>query len=206
MVGNDVVDLADAETAPGACHSRFDARVFGERERRRLETADDPQRMRWILWAAKESAYKAARRCDPSVVFSPGRFEAQLDAGLHGRVRHPGGALEVEIELLGDCVHALATAPPHGPEPLLRGVAVIESGDPSERVRGLAIGALAQHFDTSPGALSIRNVGRIPQLFLHEVATACPLSLAHHGRFVAWACALHPRTPRRAAAALEGAA
>ena len=81
MVGNDVVDLADAEAAPGACHSRFDTRVFGERERRQLEMADDPQRMRWILWAAKESAYKAARRCEPRVIFSPARAPVRLTLG-----------------------------------------------------------------------------------------------------------------------------
>jgi hypothetical protein len=140
------------------------------------------------------------------VIFSPGRFEVQLDAGLQGRVRYPGGALEVGIELFGDCVHALATAPPHEPEALLRGVAIFRSGDPSERVRGLALGALAQHFDIDLGALSIRSVGRIPQLFLREAATNYPLSLAHHGRFVAFAWAPPPRTARRAAVALEGAA
>ncbi len=206
MVGNDVVDLADAEAAHGANHARFDARVFGPRERHRLQTADDPRRMRWILWAAKESAYKAARRRDPGVIFSPVRFEVALDAGLQGCVRHPGGALEVRIELFGDCVHALAAAAPHEPETLLRGVAVVAGGDPGERVRALAIGALAQHFDTAPGALSIRSVGRIPQLFLRGTATACPLSLGHHGRFVAWACAPPPRSARGRAAPLEGAA
>ena len=206
MVGNDVVDLADAEAAPGANHSRFDARVFGPRERCRLQAADDVGRMRWILWAAKESAYKAVRRRDPGAIFSPVRFEVALDAELRGCVRHPGGALEVRIELSGDCVHALAAAAPHEPETLLRGVAVVEGGDPGERVRALAIGALAQHFDTDPDALSIRRVGRIPQLFLGAADTACPLSLAHHGRFAAWACALPPPNAHRAAVPLEGAA
>ncbi len=204
MLGNDVVDLADAEAAPGANHPRFDARVFRPQERRLLQTAGDARRMRWILWAAKESAYKAVRRCDPGAIFSPVRFEVALDAGLRGCVRHPAGALEVRIELFGDCVHALAAAAPHAPETLLRGVAVVEGGDPGERVRALALAALAQHFDTAPGALSIGRVGRIPQLLLHGAASACPLSLAHHGRFAAWACAPPPRFPRHTAALLEG--
>jgi phosphopantetheinyl transferase (holo-ACP synthase) len=205
MLGNDVVDLADAEAAHAACHPRFDARVFGERERRRLETAEDPLRMRWILWAAKESAYKAARRRDPSVIFSPRRFEVQLDASLRGRVRYPGGVLAVRVELFGNCLHALAAAAPWEPEMLLWGVAAVENGDASERVRALAVGALAPHLDTAAGALSIRGVGRIPQLFVYEVATDHPLSLAHHGHFAAWACALRPGAARAATAALEGA-
>jgi hypothetical protein len=140
------------------------------------------------------------------VSFSPVRFEVQLDADLHGRVSYPGGALEVAIDVLGDCVHALAAAPPHSPETLLRGVGVVESGDPSERVRALATAALAQHFDVTADALSIRRVGRIPRLFLHEAATACPLSLGHHGGFAAWACAPSPRVTQRAATALKGVA
>ena len=34
MIGNDVVDLGDADTRPGAQHRRFDERVFAPSERR----------------------------------------------------------------------------------------------------------------------------------------------------------------------------
>jgi len=129
-----------------------------------------------------------------------------LNADLRGRVRYPKGALEVAIDVFGDCVHALAAAPPHACEKLLRGLGAVDGGDPSERLRALAIAALAQHFDVTPGALSIRRIGRIPHLFLHGAATACPLSLAHHGRFAAWTCAPSPHVSQRAAMALEGAA
>ena len=39
MVGNDVVDLGDPETRPGATHPRFDARVFGDRAPRLANTS-----------------------------------------------------------------------------------------------------------------------------------------------------------------------
>ena len=77
MLGNDVVDLRDPETHTR--HPSFDARVFTETERRSLDASPDPHAMRQMLWAAKESAYKAARRRDPRVVFSPIRFETVLD-------------------------------------------------------------------------------------------------------------------------------
>ena len=90
MIGNDVVDLRDPETRPGAQHARFDARVFAASERLALERSRDAGRLRWILWAAKESAFKAARRCDPATVFAPSHFVVELGEGLRGRVRHAG--------------------------------------------------------------------------------------------------------------------
>ncbi len=58
MVGNDIVDLGDAETCNGPSHPGFDARVFAPVERRALAASPAPNRLRWSLWAAKEAAYK----------------------------------------------------------------------------------------------------------------------------------------------------
>ena len=79
-VGNDIVDLRDPETRPGALHPRFDARVFTPAERERIGPDEQGHRMRWLMWAAKESAYKAAKKLDPRTVFSPSRFEVELSA------------------------------------------------------------------------------------------------------------------------------
>ena len=45
MIGNDVVDLSDPESAPAALHPRFDARAFCEAERERLAASRDPGRL-----------------------------------------------------------------------------------------------------------------------------------------------------------------
>ncbi len=71
MIGNDIVDLADPETSCGACHPRFDHRVFAPAELELLATTRSHVRMRWILWSAKEAAYKAARQACATTVFSP---------------------------------------------------------------------------------------------------------------------------------------
>ena len=72
LVGNDVVDLHDSESRPGALHPRFDVRVFTPDEREALSAAAYP--LRWTLWAAKESAYKVAKKLDPTVRFLPRDF------------------------------------------------------------------------------------------------------------------------------------
>ena len=65
MVGNDVVDLADAEVQNSPVHPRFDLRVFSALERQALrrkaalqgraalQGSASPDRLRWVLGAAK---------------------------------------------------------------------------------------------------------------------------------------------------------
>jgi len=80
MLGNDVVDLGDPESRAGARHARFDARAFDRTERALIATSPRGEHERWRLWAAKESAYKAARKEDPCTVFSPQRFAVRRAA------------------------------------------------------------------------------------------------------------------------------
>ena len=90
MIGNDVVDLGDAEVQPGATHPRFDARVFAREEREALRASGAPNRLRWILWAAKEAAYKAARKLDPlhqEADFRLAQVRTEAAAEIPGRSR-----------------------------------------------------------------------------------------------------------------------
>ena len=187
MVGNDVVDLGDAEAREGATHPGFDARVFDAREREALAASGAPNRLRWLLWAAKEAAYKAGRRENPELVFSPRRFEVHLDAGLSGTVRHPDGSVPVTITEDADAVHAVARAP--GDAAILCGIARRpEEADASVAVRQLARERIAAHLGCEPDALRFERDGRIPRLRVPGIDRALDVSLSHHGRFVAFAC------------------
>ncbi|MDH3519650.1 MAG: 4'-phosphopantetheinyl transferase superfamily protein [Myxococcales bacterium] len=190
MLGNDVVDLDDAECGRGAHHPRFDARVFVDAERRAIDAAPEPDRMRWILWAAKESAYKALRRRDRRAIFSPRRFRVDLDAGLCGRVHHPRGVLAVRIALRGRCVHAIAALPWWRDAAVMSGVDRVAGADPSRAVRTLARAGLARRLELPTEAISIVQVGRVPQLRILGTRRSLPISLSHHGDYVAWACGL----------------
>src|SRR5262249_55831635 len=81
MIGDDVVDLADPDADAGSMHPRFDRRVFHPHERALIARSAQPGHTRWLLWALKESAYKAARKDDPAAVFRPGRSVAALEDG-----------------------------------------------------------------------------------------------------------------------------
>lgn len=221
-VGNDVVDLCDSDSDATTHPRRFDERVFSPAERTMIrESAESAEsggsggttRLRWRLWAAKEAAFKAARKLDAATVFSPRRFEVEFSGAHAGRVTHrrKGGAVEC-FELAwwhdDDAVHAVAkhegTSPPEASAQLIHSfrrlepkeAAECESGStgcgpswgPSRAVRIFAREQLSRALDVPVKALDIRSHGRVPTLWRDSRLARADLSLSHHGEWIAFAC------------------
>jgi phosphopantetheinyl transferase (holo-ACP synthase) len=192
-IGNDVVDLADPETR--RAHPRFDERVFRPRERALLGGRDSHHVLRWALWAAKESAYKALKRLDPEMVFSPKQFVVELSdlptiggqGVAEGRVVQRDHALDLRVHVDGTRLHAVARSTRVASARLLWSVERAVS-DPSAAVRRLAATGIASALALDPEGIQI---ARRPPVALHRGRTlVTDVSLSHHGRFVAFACAL----------------
>jgi phosphopantetheinyl transferase len=202
-VGNDVVDLRDPENQPDAIHARFDERVFGPAERACIREADSPHRVRWALWAAKESAYKVARRMDARVHFSPRVFSVRISDPFPGRGRsiraevgHAADRFQVDLQCTDDWIHAVATLSERIEEsvrwkvdsltPLLDSAPDVREA--SKQVRRLARSALASALSLVPSELVITAAARrVPHVWWRGRRLAVDLSLSHHGRFVACA-------------------
>ena len=184
MIGNDIVDLRDPEVDPDALHPRFDAFVFTKAERETLKADADPGHLRWLLWAAKEAAYKVARKRDPKAVFAPARFHVSLRTGA---VRHGDDCYPVLIERHPSFVHAVATDTSSPAATRLARTALLPANtSPGEGARSLALDQLAPVFGAAD--LVIRRENRIPVLVRGTHPLPCDLSLSHHGRYVAFAC------------------
>jgi phosphopantetheinyl transferase (holo-ACP synthase) len=196
MVGNDVVDLADPEVCFGPAHPRFDARVFAPLEREALRASGEPNRLRWMLWAAKEAAYKLLKKRDPKLVFSPVRFVAALDGSLRGEVVHEGCTLRVSLRSDADALHAIATDDASDAGRVLSAVgAASEPFDPSTAARALAVRTLAERLGVPGAAFRFGRRARIPTLEVEALDAPLDLSLSHHGRFVAFAAVLEAARP-----------
>lgn len=186
MVGNDVVDLA--VDASRELHPRFDTRVFAPSERDALRHSGSAGRLRWMLWAAKEAAYKVAKKRDLRTVFSPSRFVVTLGPSLRGEVCHGDLRIPVVLEASGEAVHAVAFGPGEAGERLVFAVEPREGEDPSRAARSAAVRALARCLGRPARDLRVCLRGRIPFLELRGEPEPLDLSLSHHGRFVAFAC------------------
>ncbi len=200
LVGNDVVDLLDPENRPGALHPRFDARVFTSDERDTLNVfsagSASQHELRWTLWAAKESAYKVAKKIDPAVRFLPRDFEVRRIADDRAIVLHDSGFFDVQLERTDEWIHAVAImsiardpSPPPATQRLIRGeVQCLEltGADTSRIVRKLACGALGSWMNLPPGQVQVAAYRGIPIALWRNRRLPVDLSLSHHGRLVAW--------------------
>ena len=197
-IGNDVVDLGHPRCQPDTIHPRFDSRAFSAQEIEFLAASDVAHRTRWSLWAAKESAFKAARKLDPLIRFIPRDFEVfpvGRNADGHARpwaeVVHRRGRFDIWLDHADHWVHAAASH--GGGEPGFR-----VDGDPSanpgpeddgcsRRVRKLAGDALGAVLDIPAGEIRIVSTDRIPQARRGPAPLPIDLSLSHDGRFIACA-------------------
>jgi phosphopantetheinyl transferase len=188
MVGNDVVDLR-ARLVAGPRHPRFDARVFAPSEHRALRESAEANALRWAFWAAKEAAYKVAKKLDDAAVWSPVRFVVRFAGDGAGAVEHQGRSIPVRVEADAERVHAVASDRAEALARVRSRVAELPAADadPSAAVRALACEELAPLLGASAAALEIARRGRIPVLRMDGRDAPFDLSLSHHGRFVAYA-------------------
>jgi len=195
MVGNDVVDLEDSETVSGATHPRFDERVFADEEIACLRRSGAPERLRWVLWAAKESAYKVAKKLDPRTIFAPRRFVVELDAANLGSVRVGGRRFSIVASVERAVCHVIACTE------LPRGMIVVSGlrrlvGDardplrPRSIARRFTIDEMTPWLGARVGDLELVSENRVPCFRLSGRPVPADVSLSHHGRFVAFACAV----------------
>ena len=145
LVGNDVVDLSDPESRSEALHERFDARAFSLDEREALSASAPASaslhELRWTLWACKESAYKVAKKLDPTVRFLPRDFLVRRIAEDRAVVMYETGSFDVRLDRTDQRVHAIATLTAANAlstqRPINSGVECLEAlgADPSRAVR-----------------------------------------------------------------------
>jgi len=191
MVGNDVVDLSDPESSHDARHARFDRRAFAPEEFEVLSSDHTDTQRRWILWSAKEAAYKAARRESAEVIFSPARFVVNLDRSLCGSVRGVDGRRwPVRIQIAGNCVHAVVSQNGSFAGILSDSCQLTsaELRDPSQGVRRFAITSIAAGLGLAISDLRIEKTDRIPRLVVAGESAPVALSLSHHGSYAGFAC------------------
>ncbi|RIV36190.1 4-phosphopantetheinyl transferase family protein [Flagellimonas lutimaris] len=79
MVGNDIVDLAEARHASNWQRPRFLNKLFSESEQGCIQDAANPFRMVWRLWSIKEASYKLYTQLNPARFYNPKAFECAIE-------------------------------------------------------------------------------------------------------------------------------
>jgi len=192
-VGNDVVDLSDADSDCNRLNRRFARRICSDVELDRLGNSAEPECLLWSLFAAKEAAYKVIAKMRPGTVFSPARFVIGDDAR---QISYLDTTLHLRIAKGRDFVHAVVSKDVAQP---LSGIRRIPpEADPSSSARELLACSLAPRLGYTvedlvvardPDSDSWSGMGP-PYVVVNGEPLGVDVSLSHHGLFVAFATSL----------------
>ncbi len=119
LIGNDIVDLHDAGSAGKYRDTRFAKRVFTEKEQAAISTSPEPDVMLWMIWAAKETAYKIISKMEGPPVFSHKKFKTAFPKPLpestaNLEVVYNQWIFQIEITVTGNYLHAVGAYPKIG--------------------------------------------------------------------------------------------
>ncbi len=204
LVGNDIVDLHDPWSQSDKIHARFDSRVFTSIENSYISASNSAHRSRWLLWAAKESTFKVARKINAKTQFFPKKFIVRMTGKTSAEVVHDSIRFGVCFEITDEWLHALAepihqNANSFDPScsrshTCVRSVNIeelgISSNHKSSFVREVARTTASSLVNILPGDIEIINKSGVPFFFCQGERLPIGLSLSHHGRFVACALAM----------------
>ena len=193
IVGNDVVDLRAPAIAQHHLRPRFIQRVLCESEQAGLALAEEPKRMLWALFAAKEAAYKVAVKLGMNPGFEHRNFEVspEFDSvqyrDLRMHLRMSGGP---------EAVHAITATTTE--TVLFAAAAATGSMDNSAAARSLLCTTVGAVLQCDAGELEVVREptpgswdGFAPPRLLQRGAPIdADVSLSHDGRFIGFAAYL----------------
>ncbi len=168
MLGNDIVDLQNLNV-----HPRFLEKVCTIEEQRVVASSLNPFLALWTHWAAKEATYKAVKKMDSNILFSPKKFVCEENLTY---CHYNDFSAKLDVVTTTDYVHVIACFCDNF-------TSVVRSNNIPEslRVRNIAVDLLNEM-----GYSNCTIINTPPQVWrgnkiLHDI----DLSLSHDGRYAA---------------------
>jgi phosphopantetheinyl transferase (holo-ACP synthase) len=157
VIGNDIVDLALARKESNWKRNGFLEKIFTVKEQLLISNAENPEIMVWNLWSRKEAVYKIYNRQTGIRAYIPLQLECFYENANSGSVHCHGNTYYTQTEIAEDKITT---------------VAVTRKFDFKKII------ALKPTVD-------VYKKNGIP--YLNDVDNFVkPISISHHGRFVAW--------------------
>ena len=202
MIGNDIIDLSEANQKSRWQKRGFPERIFTKKEQSFLSCSSDPELMIWLLWSLKESVFKASAQIRMSKYFYPLKYEFIPESFSFRKKIISGNEFNSVIKYADILFNA---------ESIIT-VRYISSYVNNKDVRGEVLkGVLKlsgrtyeiQHREVYSSF--IRNYSRIsgikqkflnvkkdiygvPHLYENDRLTDCRISFSHHGEYGAYFC------------------
>lgn len=187
MIGNDIVDIAEAIEKSNWQRPRFLEKLFTIKEQELIQNTENPFLMVWRLWSMKESAYKLYIQRYPSRFYSPKQFACEINDS-QGKVRYKdfmcyvktsitpqyiiSESRLVKVNMVSECIEMKT----HSPK------------NQSETIKAQLLSTIAQQFNIIKEDLTILKSGfGIPSVYQNSKKLNIGISISYHGNYGAYA-------------------
>jgi phosphopantetheinyl transferase (holo-ACP synthase) len=186
MVGNDIVDLREANKTPNWQHPRFLSKLFTELEQDLINNSDNPFVRIWRLWSMKEAAYKLFTQNNTGRFFNPKGFECALE-NTFGTVKFKNFKCFVESKVTSNFIISEAKAIQ---ENFKSKIVSLSSNSPKLQSKELKQNLFEHMANTINSNAKLQlTYTRFGVPLLEVEGELHHISLTHHGRFGAFAIA-----------------
>lgn len=176
MLGNDIVDLQLAKTQSNWERKGYLAKIFTPEEQNAILNAKNPNNMVWLFWSMKEAVYKIVNRQTLERFYSPQKFECEIifldDETAEGLVAYNGITYFTKSDLSQRFICTIASNE------------IINFKKISTKYL-LNNKNYNQLLKQEFGINIEKNIFGIPEIIDFEQKTKKPVSISHHGRYLA---------------------
>ena len=203
MIGNDIISLAEVLPNQRALRPGFRNKVCLAEELHPLTYLFSEEISIWILWAAKESAYKVYRQAGGPVIFAPKKnlFQANslTKSQVRGITKTPKGNYHTCIQVQADYIIAESWSVNMNDYRLLRQVIPLASKHYREQSTGLKreipVG-VAKAYGIPVESVSLhKDQAGVPYLNYQDRRMELSISLSHHGYYGLCSILAHKNSP-----------
>lgn len=185
MIGNDIIDLKLSLGQNNWKRPGYLNKLFSEQEQDRILRSEDPEGNTWLLWAMKESAYKAhQRRFELPRSFNPKAFRCRItedkSAFVSGVVRIDGNSYITKAWISKEYIYCMASG--SAARNFVQKIYFKPTDLKSELIR-----AVSKQQKIPVEKIHLKKTSQfIPYLNFNNQKIFCNFSLTHHGSFSAF--------------------
>lgn len=185
MLGNDIVDLDFTAAESNWRRKGFLNKIFSPEEQRIIRNSGNPDVDVWLLWAMKESAYKAhQRKFNLPRKFNPKDFRCKInlirgssvsgEVAIGNHIYHANSSVEKKYIYCYACSEK---------KPLINQKIFLDS----ENIKKELISTFSNVYKLPQEKVSIKKDNQfIPYISYENQEIICNFSLTHNGKFSAY--------------------
>ncbi|WP_299121456.1 4'-phosphopantetheinyl transferase superfamily protein [uncultured Winogradskyella sp.] len=186
MVGNDIIDIVEAQKSSNWQRPRFLDKLFTHKEQHIILNSDNSFLMVWKLWSMKEAAYKLYTQLHPSRFYNPKGFECS-DEEYFRVVRFQNFRCYVKSRITSQYIISearLKFSELDSEYNVLSDFSKIKS----RQIKVALLSKIATHFKISKQDLNVvKTTFGVPLVYQNSKKLPVKISISHHGNYGAYA-------------------